>query len=139
MPHGIILLTSLKNNDNCYLLFKQPPSHHSHATSCASLSIASSSHNFHTLTKSLHSELFYDINQLLAKNSISMRTSPKGVSTLPRVLYLPPTSKGTTPLLALLLIFVHGAFLTTHVFLPIHLSGTLITNASSSQTHHSEL
>ena len=141
IKHGTILHTSLKNNNNCYLLLEQPSSHHSHATSCASLSVASSSHNFHTLTKSLHSELFYTINQLLAKNSISInyRTSPKGASTSSRVLYIPPTSKRTTALLALLLISVRGAFITTHVFLPSHLSGTLITNASSSHIHHSEL
>ena len=71
MPHSIVLLATLKNNDNCYLLFEQPYSHYSHATSCASLSLASSSHNLHTVTKSLHSETFYAKNQLLAKNSIS--------------------------------------------------------------------
>ena len=49
-----------------------------------------------------------------------------------------PGQKGLTPLLALL-ISIHDALLTTHVLLPSHLSGTLITNSSSSHTHHSEL
>ena len=51
--------------------------------------------------------------------------------------YLP--SKILTPLLALLLISIRDALLTTHLLLPSHPSGTLITNASSSHTHHSEL
>ena len=138
MPHGIILLISLMNN-NCYLLFEQPSSHHSHATSRASLSLASSSHNLHTLTKSLHSEPFYALNQLLAKNSISITTAPHQRMPAPH----PGCStshqpqKELTPLLALH-ISVRDAFLTTHV-LPSHLSETLTTNASSSHTHQSAL
>ena len=142
IPHGIVLRATIKNNNNSHLLFEQPSSRHSHATSCASFSLASSSHDFHTVTKSLHSEHFYAINQLLAKNSISInqRTSPKGASISSRVLYLSPTFKGTNSLRpALLHVSIHDALLTTHVLLPSHRSGTLITNASSSHTHHSEL
>ena len=50
MPHGIVLRAIIRSNNNRHLLFKQPSSHHSHTTSCASLSLASSSHNSHTLT-----------------------------------------------------------------------------------------
>ena len=50
-----------------------------------------------------------------------------------------PGQKGLMPLLALLLIAIHNALLTTHVLLPSHPSGTLITNTSSSHTHHSAL
>ena len=123
MPHGIVLLANLKNNDNCYLLFKQSSSHHSHATSCASLSLSSSAHNLHAVTKSLHSETFYAKNQLLAKNSISInkRNSPKGASTSSRVLYLAPSTNGPTPLLALLLISPRDALLATCAWLPSHL------------------
>ena len=71
MPDGIILRATIRSNNNRHLLFEQPTSRHSHASSCSSLSLASSSHNFHTVTKSLHSEHFYAINQLLAKNNIS--------------------------------------------------------------------
>ena len=35
MPHGIVLLTSPRNNNSCYLLFEQPSSFHFHATPCA--------------------------------------------------------------------------------------------------------
>ena len=54
MPHGIVLLATLKNNDNCYLLFKQPSSSHFHAIPCVSSSLWFPSHDLLVLTKSIH-------------------------------------------------------------------------------------
>ena len=42
MSHGITLLATPKNGHNYYLLFEQPSSRHSHATSCLSYSLCSS-------------------------------------------------------------------------------------------------
>ena len=78
MPHGIVLRATIRSNNNCYLLFKQPSSRHSHTTSCASLSLASFFSQLPHLTKSLHSEHFDAINQLLAKNNISNTSAPHG-------------------------------------------------------------
>ena len=54
MPHGIIFLTSLKSNNNCYLLFEQPSSCHFHATPCVSSYLSSPSHDRFASTKSTH-------------------------------------------------------------------------------------
>ena len=54
MPHGIILLATLKNNDNCYLLFEQPSSGHFHASTCVSSYLWFPSHDLLALTKSTH-------------------------------------------------------------------------------------
>ena len=56
MPHGIVLLTSPKNNNSCYLLFEQPSSGHFHAT-CASSYLCSPSRNLLASTKSTHCHL----------------------------------------------------------------------------------
>ena len=50
----IVLLTTLKNNDNCYLLFEQPSSGHFHATSCVSSYLWFPSHDLLARTKSTH-------------------------------------------------------------------------------------
>ena len=60
MPHGIILLTSHKNNNCCYLLFEQPASHHFHATPCVSSYLCFPSHNFLASTKSTRSTSHQD-------------------------------------------------------------------------------
>ena len=52
MPHGIILLTSPRNNDSCYLLFEQPFSGHFHATPCVSSYLWFPSHDLLAFTKS---------------------------------------------------------------------------------------
>ena len=52
MPHGIVLLATLKNNDNCYLLFEQLSSGHFHATPCVSSYLWFPSHDLLALTKS---------------------------------------------------------------------------------------
>ena len=54
MPHGIILLATLKKNDNCYLLFEQPSSGHLHATPCVSSYLWFPSHDLLALNNSTH-------------------------------------------------------------------------------------
>ena len=54
MPHGIVLLATLNNNDNCYLLFEQPSSGHFHATPCVSSYFWFPSHDLLALSKSTH-------------------------------------------------------------------------------------
>ena len=54
MPHSIVLLATLKNNDNCYLLFEQPSSCHFHATPCISCYLWFPSYDLLALTKSTH-------------------------------------------------------------------------------------
>ena len=76
MPHSTVLRATIRSNNNRHLLFEQPSSRHSHATSCASLTLASSFHYLHTITKSLHSEHFYAINQLLARIALASTSAP---------------------------------------------------------------
>ena len=57
MPHGIVLLATLKNNDNCYLLFEQPSSGHFYATPCVSSYLWFPSHDLLAFTKSTHCHL----------------------------------------------------------------------------------
>ena len=54
MPHGIILLTSPRNNDSCNLLFEQPFSSHFHTTPCISSYLWLLSHDLLAFTKSSH-------------------------------------------------------------------------------------
>ena len=54
MPHGIVLLTSLKNNNSCYLLFEQPSSGHFHATPRISSYLWFPSHDLLAFAKSTH-------------------------------------------------------------------------------------
>ena len=91
MPHGIILLTSPRNNDSCYLLFEQPFSSHFHGTPCVSSYLWFLSHDLLAFTKSPHCQFS-------------------------------PRSKELTPLLALLLMPICYAFLTTYASLQSHLS-----------------
>ena len=51
MLHGVVLHTSPKNNNSCYLLFEQPSSGHFHATPCVSSYLCSPSHDFLASTK----------------------------------------------------------------------------------------
>ena len=53
MPHGIILLTSPRNNNSCYLLFEQPYSGHFHITPCVSSYLWVPSHDLLAFTKSM--------------------------------------------------------------------------------------
>ena len=133
MPHGIVLLTTLKNNDNCYLLFEQPSSHHSHATSCASLPL---------LTTSTPLPSLFTLKLLMPKINFWQRTALVSTSAPHQSVPAPhpgcstshQPQKELTPLLALLLISIRGAFLTTYASLPGHLLKTLITNTSSFHT-----
>ena len=54
MPHGVTLLATPRNNDNCCLLFEQLSSGHFHATPCVSSNLYSSSHDLLASTKSTH-------------------------------------------------------------------------------------
>ena len=54
MPHDIVLLATLKNNDNCYLLFEQPSSGYFHTTPFVSSYLWFPSHDLLALTKSTH-------------------------------------------------------------------------------------
>ena len=54
MPHGIIFITSPKNNNSCYLLFEQPSSGHFYTTPCISSYLCFPSHDFLASTKSTH-------------------------------------------------------------------------------------
>ena len=57
MPHGVVLLTSPKNNNSCYLLFEQPASHLFQATPCTSPLLYSSSQTSAPLPSPLNSTL----------------------------------------------------------------------------------
>ena len=54
MPHGIILLTSPRNKDSCYLLFELLFSSHFHATPCISSYLWFPPHDLLAFTKSTH-------------------------------------------------------------------------------------
>ena len=71
MPHGIVLLATLKNNDNCYLLFEQPSSGHFHATPCVSSYLWFPSHDLLTFTKSTHSHFSPRSEETNASSSCS--------------------------------------------------------------------
>ena len=58
MPHGIILLTSPRNNNSCYLLFQQLSSGHFHATPCILSYLWFPSHDLLAFTKSTHCHFF---------------------------------------------------------------------------------
>ena len=90
MPHGIILLTSPRNN-SCYLLFEQPFSGHFHTAPCISSYLWFPSHDLLAFSKSPH-------------------------------YHFSPDQKELTSLLALILISIRDALLTTCVSLPSHLS-----------------
>ena len=109
MRRAALFLTSPRNNDSCYLLFEQPFSGNFHTTPCSS----------------------------------SARMGKYGQATLisMAVINLLAAQRAASPWFPShdLLNSIHDALLMTHVLLPSLLSGTLITNASSSHTHDSEL
>ena len=95
MPHGVTLLATPRNNDNCCLIFEQPSSGHFHTTPCVSSYLCSPSHDLLASTKSTHCYF-----------------SPRSEGTL-------QDQKGSE---ALLLVSIRDAFLTTYALLPSHLS-----------------
>ena len=71
MPHGIVLLTSPRNNNSCYLLFEQPSSGHFHATPFVSSYLWFPSYDLSAFTKSTHCRFSPKIRRNYAPSSSS--------------------------------------------------------------------
>ena len=100
MPHGVILLTSPRSNNSCYLLFEQPSSGHFHATPCVSSYLWFPSHdllliirsNLPYLSPSKPGMNFYLISQMTFPHLTSNSMLCDNTYLCPRTLFSSPIS-----------------------------------------------